>query len=61
MNKDNIMDNLDKVSCFLSLVSCLDEHDVDMESLTRLALHYKEVVDSISEELDHKEILNNMR
>ena len=43
MNKDNIMDNLDKVSCFLSLVSCLDEHDVDMESLTRLALDYKKL------------------
>lgn len=56
MNKEKILDGLNKVSCFLSIVSCLSMNEVDMESLIRLSLDYKDIVDDISEVIDKSNI-----
>ncbi len=56
MNKEKILDDLNKVSCFLSIISCLTKHEVDMASLIRLSLDYKDIVDDISEVIDQSDI-----
>ena len=56
MNKEKILDDLNKVSCFLSIVSCLTKHEVDIESLNRLSLDYKDIVDDISEVINKSDI-----
>lgn len=56
MNKEKILDDLNKVSCFLSIVSCLSMNEVDMESLIRLSLDYKDIIDDISEVIDQYDI-----
>ena len=55
MSKEEMQEKLYKVSCFLSLLSCLDEQDVDSESIAALSLDYKNQIDAVCEYLNVEE------